>query len=45
MTFRVHFADGFKLDVDAATSAEASDVARASHPAVAIIKIKIVKGS
>lgn len=40
--YRVHFADGTKLDVDAETPAQARAAAVARHPGV-VTKIKIVK--
>lgn len=42
MTFRVHFSDGTKLDVQAASPAEAGAAAKRQHDGV-ISKIKQVK--
>lgn len=42
MLFRVHFADGDKLDIDAKTPAEAAASAKTARNGV-ITKIKLVK--
>lgn len=41
--FRVHFADGTKLDITAPSAKAAGEIAEARHPAK-ITKIKLVRG-
>lgn len=43
-TFRIHFADQSKIDIEAATPAAASAQAAKQHPSVVITKVKRVKG-
>lgn len=43
MIFRVHFADGSKIDIDAATAEAARKQAAKQVPGVKVLKIKIVR--
>lgn len=45
MTFRVHFDDGQKIDVEADNPEEARQIATRKHPRVPVTKIKKVKAS
>ena len=42
LVYRVHYADGHKIDVKAETSAEAMKTGQALHPAH-ILKVKVVR--
>lgn len=42
LTFRVHFADGVTIDVDAATPTAARIVAEKKHDAI-VTKVKVVR--
>ena len=43
MTYRVHFVNGSKLDVDAETADNARRIAHQQRPGTIISKIKLVK--
>jgi hypothetical protein len=45
MIFRIHFADGEKIDIDAETPAAAAKEAGRRRPGVPVLKTKLVRAS